>query len=181
MCTQKLRIKTKCMVTPDMIMSRLPPYRDEWILVKKEQYVPDIVKEICTAHKLYGSYYDAFSYMFYNEDPAVVADALYSFCKEFIEYKEEKVDFQTTAIPAGILYRGHGDCKHYAIFTAGVIASLNRLYGCCFEAYFYFVGYRRAKEPYHVFVSLICDKEEIWIDPTPGSGGTPTLVVPKRV
>lgn len=169
------------MVTPDMILARLPPYQDEWQLIKKKQYVPDIIKEICTAHRMYSGYYDAFSDLFYAKDPGAVADELYNFCKSYIMYREESVDAQTSAIPTGILHRGQGDCKHYALFTAGVIASLNRLYGCCFEAYFYFVGYRRALEPYHVYVSLMSEHEEIWIDPTPGSGGTPTLLEPKPV
>lgn len=170
------------MVTPDMIMARLPPYRDEWELVKKEQYVSDIVKEICTAHRLYGEYYDMFSDLFYSADPETVSDRLYSFCKSYIAYQEETVDKQTSAVPTGILYRGYGDCKHYALFTAGVIASLNRLYRCCFDARFCFVGYGRAKEPYHVFVALVeSDDLEVWIDPTPGSGGTPTLRVEKPV
>lgn len=169
------------MVTPDIILTRLPPYLDEWQLVKKEQYVPDIIKEICTAHRMYGGYYDTFSDLFCSSDPGAVADRLYDFCKAYIKYQEESVDNQTSAIPTGILHRGYGDCKHYALFCAGVIASLNRLYGCCFEAYFYFVAYRRAEEPYHVFVSLMDGDQEIWIDPTPGSGGTPTLIVRKPV
>jgi|SRR5688500_17778266 len=169
------------MVTPDMILDRLPPYLDEWELIKREQYVPDIINEICTAHQMYGAYYDAFSDLFYSTDPETVADRLYSFCKTYITYQEETVDNQTSAVPTGILHRGHGDCKHYALFTAGVIGSLNRLYNCCFDAYFYFVGYRRAKEPYHVYVSIMDSEQEIWLDPTPGSGGTPTLVVPKPV
>src|SRR5688572_26379444 len=116
------------MVTRDMVLNRLPPYLDEWELVKSEQYVPDIIAEICTAHRLYGEYYDTFSDLFYTTDPGQLADRLYSFCKSYITYQEETVDDQTSAIPTGILHRGHGDCKHYALFTAGVIASLNRLY-----------------------------------------------------
>jgi len=169
------------MVTPDLILARLPPYQDEWTLVKKEQYVPDIIKEIGTAHRLYRDHYDMFSDLFYDKDPEVITDRLYNFCKEFIEYREEPKEAQTSALPAGILQRGYGDCKHYSLFSAGVIGSLNRLYGCCFDAFFYFVGYGRAEEPYHVYVSVVDGDQEIWLDPTPGSGGTPTLIVPKRV
>lgn len=164
-----------------MILQGLPPYQDEWELIKKEQYVPDIIKEICEAHHLYKAYYDTFSALFYSADPEIVADRIYSFCKCYIGYQEESKEKQTSALPTGILHRGYGDCKHYALFCAGVIGSLNRLYGCCFEAYFYFVGYRGATEPYHVFVSVVSGEKEIWIDPTPGSGGTPTLIVPKPV
>jgi hypothetical protein len=42
-----------------------------------------------------------------------------------------------------------------------------------------FVGYGRAKEPYHVFVSVQDSENDIWLDPTPGSGGIPSLVVSK--
>lgn len=171
------------MITSEMILQRLPPYLDEWELVKETQYVPDIINEVCTAHKLFSGHYDRFSELFYDTDPAVVCDNLYDFCRRYIRYREESVKEQTSAVPAGILTRGHGDCKHYALFCAGVIGSLNRLYGCCFVGSFYFVAYRRAKEPYHVFVS-VKDSEndtEIWIDPTPGSGGKPTLIVSKPV
>lgn len=171
------------MVTPEMILLRLPPYLDEWELVKEVQYVPDIIKEVCAAHELFAPHYDRFSGLFYDTDPAVVADSLHDFCKRYIRYQEESVKTQTSAIPAGILSRGFGDCKHYSLFCAGVIGSLNRLYGCCFVSAFYFAGYRRAKEPYHVFVSVVDSERgnEIWLDPTPGSGGTPTLIVAKPV
>lgn len=165
-----------------MVLSRLPQYRDEWELIKNTQYVPDIIKEVCAAHRLFAHYYDQFSYLFYTTDPEQLGEALHRFCKNYISYREESVEYQTSAIPQGILERGWGDCKHYALFNAGVIGSLNRLYGCCFDAAFYFAGYRGAQEPYHVFVSIQESADsEIWIDPTPGSGGTPTLLIEKPV
>lgn len=180
MCTLKLR---KMGVSAEQILNRLPPYVDEWELLVEEQYVSDIIKEVGEAHKLFAWYYDQFSDLFYNRNAKIVADNLFTFCSDYIRYKEETVQVQTSAIPAGILYRGFGDCKHYALFSAGVISSLNRLYNCCFDASFYFVSYRKGKEPYHVYVCLR-DSEtdcDIWIDPTPGSGGTPITVVRKRV
>lgn len=169
-------------VTQNSVLACLPPYRDEWVMIKKDQFVPDIIQEIGNAHRLYGKHYDMFSYLFYTRDPDRLANTLYWFCKDNIRYKEEPKEMQTTALPAGILERGYGDCKHYALFTAGVIGSLNRLYGCCFEAYFYFAAYKKdVDEPYHVYVSLIDGSTEIWIDPTPGSGGTPTLLKRKPV
>lgn len=174
-------IKSESMVTPEMILARLPPYNDEWELIKKTQYVPDIIGEVCTAHFLFAGYYDLFSDLFYDPNPSVVSENLYSFCKRYILYREESVKRQTSALPTGIIHRGFGDCKHYAIFNAGVIGSLNRLYDCCFVSRFCFVGYGKAKEPYHVFVSILDEDTNIWIDPTPGSGGTPTLIVEKKV
>lgn len=169
------------MVSSNAILSRLPQYVDEWELIKQDQYVPDIIKEVARVHRLFAEYYDCFSDLFYDTDPGVVADSLYEFCREYIRYKEEDVMLQTSALPTGILHRGYGDCKHYALFTAGVIGSLNRLYGCCFRAEFYFVGYGKAEEPYHVYVVVQDSDEDIWVDPTPGSGGMPTLIIPKPV
>lgn len=167
-----------------MILARLPAYTDQWELVKQTQYVPDIIKEVGKAHRMFSGYYDQFSDLFYNRDPAIVADNLYDFCRQYLKYKEEVVGRQTSALPTGILHRGYitgegVDCKHYALFNAGVIGSLNRLYDCCFEAKYLFVGYGRAKEPYHVYVSVKDSENDIWLDPTPGSGGTPTLIVEK--
>lgn len=170
------------MVTSTQILSHLPGYRDQWELITENQYVPDIIREVCTAHRLYGTYYDQFAYMFYTTDPGVLTETLYRFCKNNIDYREETVEYQTSALPTGILIRGYGDCKHFALFNAGVIASLNRLYGCGFDAAFYFAGYKKATEPYHVYVAVRDGSDsEIWLDPTPGSGGMPTLLIEKPV
>ncbi len=170
------------MVTPSLILSHLPPYRDQWELIKKRQYVPDIITEVCTAHALFAPYYDQFSYLFYTNDPDELCEALHRFCRNYIRYAEESIETQTSALPTGILTTGVGDCKHFSLFNAGVISSLNRLYGCRFEAAFVFAGYRGAGEPHHVFVAVMeSEDSEIWLDPTPGGGGTPTLIIEKLV
>lgn len=184
--THCMKKTCESMVTPDMILERLPPYEGVSRIITDKQYVPDIIREVCASHKLFGKYYDLFSDLFYSTDPMQVADELYEFCKEYLRYQEEPVGDQKTALPTAIVERGYVtgdgvDCKHYSLFCAGVISSLNRLYNCCFEAAFYFVGYGRAKEPYHVFVCMKGDSENIWIDPTPGSGGTPSIVIEKPV
>ncbi len=172
------------MVTPEMILARLPAYVDRWELIKQEQFVPDIITEVSKAHHLFAGYYDKFSDLFYDTDPEIVADNLFYFCQDFLKYQEETKEQQTSGLPTAILYRGYitgegVDCKHYALFNAGVIGSLNRMYNCCFDAKYFFVGYGKAKEPYHVFVNVRNGGEQIWLDPTPGSGGTPTLIIPK--
>lgn len=169
------------MVTPDQILARLPPYYDQWELINPSQYVPDIINEICTVHVLYAPYYDCFSDLFYRKKIDDVAEELHRFCKHFIHYKAEGVRRQTSAIPTGIIYRAQGDCKHFSLFIAGVIDSLNRLYGCDFDWCYYFAGYDGADEPYHVYVSAVDKDEEIWIDPTPGSGGEPSVLIPKYI
>jgi hypothetical protein len=165
-------------VTVNEILMQLPPYEDRWQVVVDEQDVDDIVDEIITAHKMFAGYYDRFSSLFLCKTPSEISEALYTFNKQNIRYREETEKAQTSALPTGFLTRGYGDCKHYALFNAGVLASLNRLYGCGFKWCFYFAAYNGGKIPYHVFVSVRDGAEEIWIDPTPGAGDQlPTLLI----
>lgn len=169
------------MVTPDDILATLPPDQGKWELIKRRQYVKDIVKEICTAQVMFSRYYDQFSYMFYTGDAEQTAEMLYQFCKRWIDYEEESVYQQTSSIPTGILERGYGDCKHYALFNGGVLGSLNRLYDAQIDWCYCFAGYNGAKEPYHVFIIIDYQGEELWLDPTPGSGGNPSVEIRKKV
>jgi len=169
------------MVTSEAILSRLPKYRDEWELITPHQYIPDIMAEIIRAHGLYRGHYDLFSGLFYTENAGLLCDELYAFCKRDIAYVEETVDSQTSALPAGILSRGFGDCKHYALFNAGVIDSLNRMYGCNFDWSYQFAGYGDAEEPYHVFVCVRDCGTDLWLDPTPGTGGEPSVLIERYV
>lgn len=168
-------------VTANDVLLRLPPYEDKWQMIRDKQYVPDIINEIVTSHKLFGRYYDKFSSLFLAYEPASIAEKLFHFCKKNISYREETVDRQTSALPTGFLTRGYGDCKHFALFIAGVLASLNRLYDTGFDWCFYFDGYGDATEPFHVYVSLQDGGEEIWIDPTPGAGSELPTIHEKRV
>lgn len=169
------------MVSVGEILARLPESKGELELIKNRQYVSDIIKEICTAHKLNSGLYDRFSDLFYSTDAEEVAETLHDFCRRNIEYKEETVQMQTSLLPQGILTGGYGDCKHYALFCGGVLGSLNRLFECGFDWDYFFAGYRGAKEPYHVFVTVDYEDTELWLDPTPGSGGTPTIYEKRKV
>lgn len=165
-------------VTREQILRTLPEYRDEWAVIKGRQYVPDIMEEILAAHREFASYYDRFSSLFFRDNIEALADELFFFCRDNIRYREETEDKQTTALPTGILQRGYGDCKHYALFIAGVLDSLNRMMGLGVDWNYYFAGYDGAKEPYHVFVAVRDDRGEIWIDPTPGAESVyPTLLI----
>lgn len=169
-------------VTREKILRRLPAYEDKWQLIADKQYVPDIMNEIMTSHHLFSGYYDKFSSLFFCSSLNCLADSLYYFCRDNIRYKEETEKRQTTALPTGFLERGYGDCKHYALFCAGVIDSLNRTMGLGIDWWYYFAGYDGAKEPYHVFVAVRDKGEEIWIDPTPGAAENyPTLLIKRFV
>lgn len=167
------------------VLSLLPEYRDQWQLVVKDQDVDDIIQEIKRCQKTFAPYYDRISKLFLRDSVAGIADELYDFCVQNITYREETVKMQSSAIPTGVLIRGMGDCKHYALFCGGVLASLNRLYGLGINWWYYFAGYKKGdQEPYHVFIGLYDPqaREEIWIDPTPGSATkVPTLLIKEKV
>lgn len=167
------------------VLHRLPDYRDQWEMVVKRQDVDDIIAEIVGCQKRFAKYYDKFSGLFLRDSVADIAGELYDFCVHNIDYREETVKVQSSAIPTGIILRGMGDCKHYALFIGGVLGSLNRLYRAGINWCYYFAAYKPGeKEPYHVFVSVYdpVSGDELWIDPTPGaSEKEPTLLIPKKV
>lgn len=165
------------------VLARLPDYRDQWEVVKKRQYVNDIIREILGAQKMFAGYYDKFSDLFRYDSVRETCEELYSFCEQYITYKEESVKVQSSAIPTGILLRGQGDCKHYALFIGGVLGSLNRMYGEGIKWWYCFAAYNGDPEVYHVFVAVRDPEtgQEMWVDPTPGSGSkTPTLLKTKK-
>lgn len=165
------------------LLQQLPPVRDEWEVIKQDQDVPDIIKQIVRAHKDNEKYYDRIALYFDGDTVAEICDNIYDFIKENIEYREESQGVQTTAIPQGILTRGYGDCKHYASFAGGILSALQRLTGKKFSWHYCFASYKLWQPmPYHVFVIVSAAGKEYWIDPTPGAEGkTPVWVVDKKL
>lgn len=160
----------------------LPEYGNGWELIKEDQYVPDIMIEIAHCQELFAGYYDMFGFLFKHRDPGKVADDIAVFCRKYIEYREEDSKAQTSAVPQGILTRGYGDCKHYALMCGGILGALNRNCNAGIDWCFCFASYKKNVEmPYHVFVALMDDDTEVWIDPTPGSGPDPKHLYRKKV
>lgn len=160
-------------VDKNLLIEMLPAYKNEWVTVMQKQEVPHIIEEVFEAHKDFGKYYDKIGVLFEGATISETADNLFHFCKDNIAYKEEGEEFQTTAIPAGILVRGHGDCKHYASFIAGCLGAIERNTGKNIDWEYCFASYKLSQRtPYHVFV-IAKDEEgnEIYIDPTPGAYG----------
>jgi hypothetical protein len=171
-------------VDKSFILEQLPPYRNEWVTVLPQQTVPDIMRSMFDAHRKFRSYYDRIGVYFEGSDLADTCDNLYRFCKQNIYYREESVDWQSTAVPTGLLVRGFGDCKHYASFIAGCLSAIERAEGTPINWFYCFASYKWLQPtPYHVFVICVDDQgQEIWIDPTPGAyGKTPVWVVEKKV
>lgn len=153
------------------IIGLLPPYSDVWVTVDKKQTVRSIMREVINAHNEFAQHYDRFFYLFDAKSVKGICDNLYSFCKKNIRYKEESDEDQTTAIPAGILTRGYGDCKHYASFCGGVLGAMNRA-GKNINWAYRFASYRMTDPmPHHVFIVVFNGDSEIWIDPTPNVEG----------
>jgi len=156
--------------TIEEILATLPPYQDKWVVITTRQSVRDIIRQMCEAHQSTAHYYDNFSMMFYAESPDDIAENIYWFCKDNIKYREEPEESQTSALPTGFLTRGYGDCKHYALFAAGILDSIARLTGMDIKWNYCFASYKEdEKTPYHVFVTVDTMTGPLWIDPTPGS------------
>lgn len=171
------------MVTRKELLQHLPPYRDEWVVVHSNQSVKNIITELLNAHREFAGYYDMIAPLFDADTTEKICKNLYTFCKKNIEYKEESEDRQTTAIPAGILTRGYGDCKHYASFCGGVLDAIGRMKGEPIDFYYCFASYNPDQpDPYHVFIVVNDNGQQIWIDPTPGAEDkTPVWVVNKKI
>lgn len=171
-------------VKKETLLRLLPEFRDEWIVVNPgEQSVGDIIEEVLKAHGEFAADYDLIAPVF-DDGGSIeeIASSLYFFCKDNIRYQEEGDEWQTTALPAGILARGYGDCKHYASFIGGVLDALNRR-GRRIDWVYRFASYRLTDStPHHVFIVIRRKEGELWIDPTPGAAGTvPIWQVDKKV
>lgn len=159
-------------VSKEYLLSLLPEYRDDWVLITPDQDVTDIVTEIVDAHKLNEKFYDIIGSSFIGDTLEKTCDNIADFLIENVRYSMEPVKVQTTVTPQGILTRGHGDCKHYASFAGGVLGAIERATGKKIKWHYCFASYKIDEpSPYHVFVVVDGPNGEIFIDPTPGAQG----------
>jgi hypothetical protein len=152
-------------VSPSVLLYYLPPYRRNKELIKEDQYVRDIIKEVLDAHEIYAQDYDAICSFFDGESTEQICRQLFDFCKGFVQYRIEDKEEQTTQSPSGIIVLGHGDCKHYASFIGGCLDALKRK-GKKIDWWYRFASYNWLDDtPQHVFVVVKDKGKEIWIDP----------------
>lgn len=169
-------------VSASALLEKLPPYKDEWILIKENQEVKDIQKRIEVAHKKFAEYYDPIALYFDADTIEQICKNIYDFIQKNIQYKEESNEVQTTSLLTGILYRGFGDCKHYALIAGGILNAIERLTGKKINWVYRFASYKINPTPHHVFVVVFDNDDEIWIDPVPGSDTlTPTWIQDKKI
>lgn len=173
------------MVLREEILGSLPPYEGRRVLIKQNQDVDDIIKEVLASHKLFARHYDSIYYKFEGKSERELFRNLFDFLKTNIEYREESDRSQMTKSPAALLHHGYGDCKHYALFIAGVLDARGRA-GAPVDWEFVFASYSPVKVPGHVFVRAWDSKgREYWIDPVLSDFDSripsPTFVKTKKI
>ncbi len=157
-------------VSRDMLLAELPPITDEYIVIADKQVVKDIMKELLEAYPVFAKFYDRIGMFFEGETLWDTCNNLYNFCIQNLRYSEESEDWQTSALPTGILTRGYCDCKGYASFIGGCLGAIERATGEPIPWQFCFASYKeKQKTPYHVFIVVHSSDGPIWIDPTPGA------------
>ena len=149
------------------MLKDLPKYKGiKRKIVSGEQTTEQIIDEVLEAHNFFSGDYIALVEYFGGLDEYLIAKKLFNFCKRNIKYKIEGVNEQSTRSAAAILRLGHGDCKHYAGFIAGVLDALNRVYKKNINWVYRFASYDPLdKTPVHVFVVIKSNDGEIWVDP----------------
>lgn len=172
-------------VTKEFILEKLPDYPFDWVLVKERQRVPDIIKLICEQHKTFAADYDCIGRYFIGSSIDETCDNLYTFCKDYLRYREESEDFQSVGNPRSIIMRGETgiDCKSYALFIGGCLDAIQRYTGDNIDWFYTFASYELTQRtPYHVFVGVNTDGGLLYCDPTPGANDkTPVWIIDKAV
>lgn len=152
-----------------MNFAGLPVYEGKRELIKGAHDVFDIVEEICNAHERFSSDYDLIAKQFSGDSVRRIYSRLFDFCKKNMVYRAESANYQTTRSPAAILQTAKTigvDCKHYALFIAGVLDALRRA-GKKINWKYRFVSYDLDnRAPSHVFVVAKDEKgNDVYIDP----------------
>lgn len=157
------------MVNDAVLLSKLPPFKNEQRLIADNQSTNDIVKGILLAHDHYADQYKRIAPYFVGNTAKQTIENIFDFLKSHVRYVIEPGIKQTIKSPAAIISTGArgSDCKNYSLFTAGILRAINRLGLQNIPYAFRFAGYRfGSDEIEHVFiVAWPGTKKETWIDP----------------
>lgn len=144
-----------------LLMGLLDPYQGKADKIVEEQTTGDIIEAILKAHREHASDYAKISSFFSGGSKRDVAKKIYNFLRKNVKYRIESSNRQTVTSPASLLALGRGDCKHYSLFTAGILQNLGIPFAFRFASYKTF-----DRQPQHVFVVIDPNTDqEIWIDP----------------
>jgi hypothetical protein len=154
------------MVSKNEVLNKLSPFKNYKKVVSTDQTVTDIIDGILDTQNKWEKEYDKISELFVGESELETARNIWNFLKSNVPYYIESNKNQTLRSPSAIVAMP-GDCKSYALFTNGVLDSLNRKGIIQVPLAFRFAGYKdTTREPQHVFAVMYPGtKKEIWIDP----------------
>lgn len=143
------------------LMGYLGPFKGRSDLLVEDQSTGDIIEAILQAHKDHIKEYAKISSFFKGGSKRQIGKRIYDFLKKNVAYRIEPSDRQTTASPASIMALGKGDCKHYSLWTGGILQNLGIPFAFRFASYRIF-----DPQPQHVFCVIDPGTDhEIWIDP----------------
>jgi hypothetical protein len=144
-----------------LLMGLLDPYQGKADKIVEEQTTGDIIEALLKAHREHVSDYAKISSFFAGGSKRDVARKIYNFLRKNVKYRIESSNRQTVTSPASLLALGRGDCKHYSLFSAGILQNLGIPFAFRFASYKPF-----DRQPQHVFVVVDPNTDrEIWIDP----------------
>lgn len=154
------------MVSISEIRAALPPFQNKKTLVTQHQGTKDIVNEIIKTHELYETDYDCIYNYFDTGEDYSTCQNIWNFLKYNLRYKAESLDSQSVKSPSAILHKSeYVDCKHYSLFTGGVLDAIKANTDANFDWCYRFVSEDENKSIGHVFVVMFIDGNEIWVDP----------------
>jgi hypothetical protein len=151
--------------TKETILNLIGKQQYRELLLVDRQDTSDIIEAILNKHEACEKDYDKFAYLFDGGKVPQICERLFIFCRKNLDYIVERTKAQYTSKPGTMLRRGHADCKGYALFCGGVLDSLKRK-GEKISWAFRFASYKLwQKKPYHVFIVVFYQGQEIYIDP----------------
>ena len=146
------------------LIAALPPFKNDWQLITKKQGTGDIVDELLYAHEYFNNDYDDI-YSFFDADSIYdTCYKLWSFQRNELDYVAESGKDQSSRSPAAILQLPD-DCKHFALFTSGVLSAIQRERRVPWTWFYRFASDKEIDYVTHVFVVVVDKGKEIWIDP----------------
>lgn len=142
------------------------PVRNQEVLVVQDQDERDIIDEILVVHNEFAGDYDTICKYFDQGDINETSEYIWDFLKKNLPYEAETIHDQTVRSPYRILQSGSRvDCKHFSLFSAGILDALKRKKGGTWDWCYRFASYNWEPVAAHVFVVVFTDKGEVWIDP----------------
>lgn len=147
------------MISRDALKEALPkPFFKRELLIRN-QTTDDIINEILKADELFADQYQLIANYFNDADPLKIGSNIYQFLKKNVRYVIEREEKQTSTSPAMLMHLGRGDCKHYSLFTGGILKALGIPYVYRFASYNIF-----NRDPQHVYVVMYPGSDKVIID-----------------